>query len=167
MDAISQTTFSKAFAWIKMFEFWLHFHWSLFPRLRLITSQHWFRKWLGIVQATSHYLNQLWFVYQRIYVSLCLNELKQKMLTTGSIPSVHFCPFIRKYENIIILYWEAAVTRQAFHIAMWATEMNSLWPSDTTGPDGTNPLPELMLIYHQRCSVAFTREQFHKESSWT
>ena len=33
MDAISQTTFSNAFSWMKMFEFWLKFPWSLFPRV--------------------------------------------------------------------------------------------------------------------------------------
>ena len=37
--------------------------------------QHWFREWLGAVQATSHYLNQWWLVYWRIYASLGLNEL--------------------------------------------------------------------------------------------
>ena len=34
MDAISQTTFSKAFSWMKIFEFRLKFHWSLFPRVQ-------------------------------------------------------------------------------------------------------------------------------------
>ena len=29
MDAISQTTFSSAFSWMKMFEFRFEFHWSL------------------------------------------------------------------------------------------------------------------------------------------
>ena len=28
MDAISQMTFWSAFSWMKMFEFWLKFHWS-------------------------------------------------------------------------------------------------------------------------------------------
>ena len=41
--AISQTTFSNAFSWMKMFEFRLKFHWSLFLRVQLIISQHWFR----------------------------------------------------------------------------------------------------------------------------
>ena len=27
-------------------------------------------------------------------------------------------------------------------------------------PHNTKPLPEIMLTYHQRCSVAFTKEQF-------
>ena len=39
MPAIFQTTFSDAFSWMKMYEFWLRFHWRLF----LTTFQHWFR----------------------------------------------------------------------------------------------------------------------------
>ena len=43
MDAISQTPFSSAFSWTKMFEFRLKFHWSLFLRVQLTILQHWFR----------------------------------------------------------------------------------------------------------------------------
>ena len=35
MAAIFQTTFSIAFSWMKMYEFWLRFHCSLFPRVKL------------------------------------------------------------------------------------------------------------------------------------
>ena len=35
MDAITQTTFLSAFFWMKMFEFRLKFHWSLFLRVQL------------------------------------------------------------------------------------------------------------------------------------
>ena len=77
MAAVSQTTLSNAFSWMKMLEFRLRFHWSLFPRVQLIIIQHWFRYWLGAVQATSHYLNQWWLVYWRIYASLGPNELKR------------------------------------------------------------------------------------------
>ena len=73
--AIFQTTFSNAFSWMKMFKFRLRFLWSLFPRVQLTIFQHWFRYWLGAGQATSHYLNQWWLVYWRMYVSLGLNEL--------------------------------------------------------------------------------------------
>ena len=76
MAVISQTTFSNAFSWMKIYEFWLIFHWSLFPRGQLTIFQHWFRQWLGAVQATSHYLKQWWWAYWRIYASLGLNELK-------------------------------------------------------------------------------------------
>ena len=43
MDAISQTTFSNAFSWMKMHEFRWRFHWSLFLRFELTIFQHWFR----------------------------------------------------------------------------------------------------------------------------
>ena len=43
MDAISQTTFSNAFSWMKMFEYRLKFHWNLFLRIQLTIFQHWFR----------------------------------------------------------------------------------------------------------------------------
>ena len=43
MDVISQTTFSSAFSWMKMFELRLKCHWSLFLRVQLTIFQHWFR----------------------------------------------------------------------------------------------------------------------------
>ena len=43
MDAISQTTFSSAFSWMKMFEYRLKFHWNLFLSIQLTIFQHWFR----------------------------------------------------------------------------------------------------------------------------
>ena len=43
MAAISQTTFSNPFSWMKIFEFRLKFHWSLFLRFQLTIFQHWFR----------------------------------------------------------------------------------------------------------------------------
>ena len=33
MDAIFQMTLSNAFSWMKMYEFWLKFHWRLFLRV--------------------------------------------------------------------------------------------------------------------------------------
>ena len=43
VDTISQTTFSSAFSWKKMFEFILDFHWSLLLMVQLTIFQHWFR----------------------------------------------------------------------------------------------------------------------------
>ena len=43
IDAISQTTFSSAFSWIKIYEFRLIFHCNLFLRVPLTIFQHWFR----------------------------------------------------------------------------------------------------------------------------
>ena len=79
MNTISQTTLSNAFSWMKMLEFRLRFHWSLFLRVQQTKFQHWFRSWLGADQATSHYLNWWWLGYWHIYASLCLNALNQAM----------------------------------------------------------------------------------------
>ena len=54
-----QTTFSNVSS-MKVLEFRLQFHWSLFPRVLLIVSQHWFRYWIGAEQARSHHPNQSW-----------------------------------------------------------------------------------------------------------
>ena len=43
MDAISQTTFSNAFSWMKMHEIRLRYHRSLYLRFELTIFQHWFR----------------------------------------------------------------------------------------------------------------------------
>ena len=72
--AISQTTFSNAFSWMKIYEFRLRCQWSSFLRVQLTIFEHWFRWWLGTDQAPSHRLNQWWLVYWRIYASLGLGE---------------------------------------------------------------------------------------------
>ena len=75
MVAISQTTFTNAFSWIKSYEFRLRFHWSVFLRFWLAMLQHWFRWWLGPDLGTSYYPDQCFLVYWRIYRSLGLNKL--------------------------------------------------------------------------------------------
>ena len=77
--------FSKAYSWIKMFGFRLTFHLSLLPRVQLTIFLHWFRYWLGAVKATSHYLNQWWLAYRRIYASFGLNELRNEIIFTKNI----------------------------------------------------------------------------------
>ena len=60
MDNTLQTTFSNAFAWMKIVVFWLKFHWNLFLWAQLTIFKHWFGWWLGAGLMTSHYLNQWW-----------------------------------------------------------------------------------------------------------
>ena len=74
MAAISRMTLSNIFSWIKMLEFQLKFHWSLFIRIQLTIFQHWFRWRLGADQVISHYLNQWWLDCRSIYASLVLNK---------------------------------------------------------------------------------------------
>ena len=54
------------------------------PKVQLTIFQHWFRWWLGADQATSHYLNQWWLIYRRIYASLGLDGL-------STVTNVLFC----------------------------------------------------------------------------
>ena len=102
MAAISQTTLSNSFSWMKMLEFRLKFHWNLFHRVQLTIFQHWFRWWLGVIQVTSHYLKQWWLVHRRIYESLALNELrhinwqKSYVWFTTSAVNTHY-----QHDNII------------------------------------------------------------------
>ena len=43
MAIISQTKFVNTFSWMKMLKLWFRFHGSLFLRVKLTISQHWFR----------------------------------------------------------------------------------------------------------------------------
>ena len=82
--------FCSAFSWMKIYEFWLKFHWSLFLVVQLTISQHWLGLWLGADQATSHYLKQWWLVYWRIYASLGLNELIKMYIIIGRNQLTHW-----------------------------------------------------------------------------
>ena len=178
MAAIFQTTFWNAFSWMKMLEFRLKFHWSLFLRVQLTIIQHWFRYWLGASQATSHCLKQCWLVYWRIYASPGLNELKQEKNQTknddkGKIVIVAGSEHLVKAQGIqkwICRYHECHIFQRM--------EVNSLCPgelwhhrtffnlgsgNDLT-PNSTKPLPEAMLISHQCSPVAFTWRQFYSQN---
>ena len=43
MATILKTILSNAFSWMKMYEFRLEFHWSMFLRVQWTIFQHWFR----------------------------------------------------------------------------------------------------------------------------
>ena len=89
------------FKCMKTYEFRLRFHWSLFRRVQLTMSQHWFRQWLGTGQVTSHCLNQWWLLYWRIYVSLSLNELISGVSMFSSQPDHGTCRFDVLDHNLL------------------------------------------------------------------
>ena len=43
MDTIFQVTYWSGYSWMKIYEFWLTFHWILLPGGQLTLCQHWFR----------------------------------------------------------------------------------------------------------------------------
>ena len=71
--------------------------------------------------------------------------------------SAHYINTLNKFENCLLhcglvrLYGDIDLGQQ--WLRLWL--------------DSTKPLPELMLICHQRCSMAFTWEQFHNKCKWT
>ena len=86
MDAISQTIFSNAFSWMKMFPLRLKCHCSLLPRVQLTIFQHWFRSDNGLAPSRRQAI--IWIndgsVYRRIYASLGLNELTCTVINKSS-----------------------------------------------------------------------------------
>ena len=97
MAATSGMIFSNAFSWMKMYEFWFKFHWSLFPMLQLTIFQYWLRQWLGTNQVTSHHLNQWWLDYWHIYVSIGLKKLIIYTITANWFCNV-FCPHFMEHS---------------------------------------------------------------------
>ena len=104
MDTISQMTFTNAFSWMKMFEFRFKFHRSLFLRVQLTIFQHWFRKWIGIDQATSHYLKQWCLDYWRIYASLGLSDVIRPLGTNFNAVLIEIQIFSFRKLHLIISY---------------------------------------------------------------
>ena len=125
MDNISQTTFSNAFSWMKTNAFRLRSHWSLFLRVQLTIFQHWFRWWLGAVQATSHYLNQWWLVYRCIYASLGLNELK--VVNSGTVSNYYdFCE--AKTDAVtLMIYQSKHINCLPSFVEWYETQQKSIW----------------------------------------
>ena len=69
MAANLWTTFSNAYPWKEMYEFYLKCHRNLFLRVQLTIFQHWFIQWRDADQLTRHYLNQWWLAYCHICVT--------------------------------------------------------------------------------------------------
>ena len=71
MADILQRTFSTALSWMKIFELWSKFKWILFLRVQLTVSQHWLRWGLDAGLATSHFLNEWWFILGMVNMHHC------------------------------------------------------------------------------------------------
>ena len=71
MAAVSQTTFSNEFSWMKMVQFWLRFPWSFILGVQLTMSSVMAQR-QAIIRTNDGLV--LW----RIYASLGLNELLQQ-----------------------------------------------------------------------------------------
>ena len=92
MAAIFQTTFS--FSGMKMCEFRLNFHWSLFPRVQSTMMYHWFRCWFGAKQTPSHYLKQGW---SSLLTHICIIRTQcDDSLISG-------CAYMQRWTNLSLV----------------------------------------------------------------
>ena len=75
MAAIFWMTFSNAFSWMKMYEFRLRYHWSLFPRVQLTISRIGSDNGLAPARRQAIIWTNGGLLCWHIYASLGLNEL--------------------------------------------------------------------------------------------
>ena len=74
MTAIFQETFSDGFSWMKMYEFWLKFHWSLFLRVQITLFQHCSDNGLAPNRQQAIICPNDGLLYWCIYASISLHE---------------------------------------------------------------------------------------------
>ena len=74
MATIFRTTFSNAFLWMKIYKFWLRFHWNLLPRVQLTNSSIGSDNGLALVRRQVFIWTNDGLLCWRIYASLSLNE---------------------------------------------------------------------------------------------
>ena len=140
MDVIFQTMFSNVFSWMELYTFLLRFHWSLYPGAQLTIFQHRFKWWLGTIQATSHYLNQWWLIYRRVYTPLGLNELTPRTvecaiyyLANATLQRVRYCIIVGIWLMIICYLAKIALNRYILH---WFQYRNSYFEHPGVSENG-------------------------------
>ena len=77
MATIFQTIFSNTFSWMKIYEFWLRFHWSLFVRVQLTTFQHCVTQLQLIKKSFNSLIHRNvkeWQAMQCIFMFLKINQ---------------------------------------------------------------------------------------------
>ena len=53
---------SDAISWKESFVLWIKIHWSLFWRIPLTLSKHWFRWWIGAIDEPVHWCIYLYII---------------------------------------------------------------------------------------------------------
>ena len=110
LDAISQTTFSSAFSWMKMYELRLKIHWSLFlrvqlhqPRLWFITGGYLVKRWL--ITTTARARGQSNDLNREILASNIFNCHKE-VINAPPVPSISKCiHIVYRHKNVWEYQW--------------------------------------------------------------
>ena len=75
---VFQAAFSNAFSWMKIFVFWLKFHWRLFLRIQMTKDSTDSDNSLAMNRQQAITWTNVVIGYRRIYASLDLNKLISK-----------------------------------------------------------------------------------------
>ena len=126
MEAILQMTFSSAFSWMKIFEFWLKFHWSLFLRVQLTIFRA-LVQIMGWCRPGNKPLSEA--VMLSLLMHICVTWPQWiKPQTSTSQPSVSYitsCGLVKLYDDIdlrqhwlrqwLVAWWHQAITWTNVH----------------------------------------------------
>ena len=96
--------YSILFSSIKIGTSCLKFHRDLLPGAQLTLSQFWYKLWLGVEQATNHYLNHYWPSKLGICASLDFDQLTYRI----SIRCALFIFLVARYWPSIAIFHQVA-----------------------------------------------------------
>ena len=123
----------KEFSWMKIYEFWLLYRWSLFLRFKLTIFHHWLRLFMDDVKFSDAYMRRLASVsWQRNDYSLFVftkcqsKSVIQLNCEEGGTYPLHFLPLTLGY-----IFWRMGIScshehdqsmlRRLWEIWMWYT----------------------------------------------
>ena len=110
MNNILPTTFSSGFSWMKSAVLWFQFYRRLSLTVQLtINLRHWFRKWLGMEVASSHYRNHSGPCLLSVYASLGRDGLtlwgRDKMNAISQTKFSNEFSWMKMYEFCLRCDW--------------------------------------------------------------
>ena len=141
MAAISQTTPTNAFSWMKMFEFSWIFHWILFLMV------HWFRQWLGDNQSLH---------YNDIIMSMIASQITS---LTSVYSTVYLGTDKRKHQSSTSLAFVRRIHRRPGNSPHKGPVTREMFPFDDVIMYG--PLSEPMMV-RLPTHICATRPQWVK-----
>ena len=124
MAVIAQMTDSNAFLWMKMYEFWLRFHWTLFSPVQLTIFQHF--RWQAIIWTNDSLLTHLcvtWPQWVNTSNFITMTTLQTMCLTKQYV--VVLSPTMSVYVWLYV-WWGHKYPDHCYASAAWLSQLFSL-----------------------------------------
>ena len=107
MAAIFQTTVSNGFSWMKMFEFWLTFHWSLFLGVLLTIFQHWYIPYMSSVIGR---------IYNGIVIQYWRSCTPSRSIGECTVPGLNGILCFPWFTNCVLLFDKNLILGCLWHL---------------------------------------------------